>query len=388
MSTMSKSETAGSGYAYPATNDSDARIVRVETRLLEVPLGAARGGSGATQLEVVHAIVTDSDGAAGTGFTYNLGTGAVGVLALIDRLHGRALLASSTSHWDRIWHELRGSTHRMGRGASMLAVSALDIAVWDLRGRRVGRSLAYLLGAHRDSVPVYGSGRATHTMSDQELVDGSATYVAEGYRAVKLRVGVHGIARDVARVAAVRAAVGDDVDIMVDCNERYDFAGAKSLAERLAPLGVTWLEEPLPAGNVHGHRLLSAASPIPIAAGEHLQGREQFAAYVAADAASILMPDAPITGGVSEWMRIAVLADANGLQVSPHFLPELHVHLAAATPSITWIEHFPLIDDLLQETLSIKNGHAAVPVLPGHGIAWDTEAVEFHTKTYQDLRSN
>lgn len=212
-------------------------------------------------------------------------------------------------------------------------------------------------------------------MTDAEFVDGAVSYVGEGYRAVKLRAGALGIERDVARVSAVRAAVGPDVQLMVDCNERLDLARAHRFARRLGDLDVTWLEEPLRSDDVDGHAQLAARSPVPIAVGEHLQGRFEAKQYLDRQAAAVLMPDAPLTGGVSEWQRIAVLAEASSVAVSPHFLPELHIHLAAAAPAATFVEHFPLLDGLLEDTLIIRNGVAEPPGRPGHGIRWDESAL-------------
>jgi L-alanine-DL-glutamate epimerase-like enolase superfamily enzyme len=296
--------------------------------------------------------------------------------AIIDPVFGPRIKGADLLAWDRLWHDLWQQTRRSGHGAGLAALSALDIAVWDLRARSAGLPLFRMLGAHREQVPVYGSGRATHQMSDSDLVAGALAYVNEGYHAVKLRAGALGIERDHARVTAVREAVGPGVQIMIDCNERLNLAEAQRLAHRLAPLDITWLEEPLPADDVAGHQLLAARSPIPIAVGEHLQGRFEVKRYLDCGGAAVIMPDAPLTGGVSEWLRIATLAEASGVAVSPHFLPELHVHLAAAARAATWIEHFPLIDDLLLDTLVPRDGTIAPPDRPGHGMLWDQAALD------------
>lgn len=362
----------------------DTTIDRVRARLVTVPLGAARGGSGATQLQLVHLTVTDSDGAEGTGFTYALGSGAEAVLAMLDAVHVPAVSASPLWQWDRTWYQLRAKTHRLGGGVAQLATGAVDIAVWDLRARRACTPLHRLLGSRRDTIPIYGSGRATHAMSTEELVEGARAHIDEGYSAIKLRAGVHAAAMDVARTAAVRGAVGPDVTIMIDCNERLDLASAQWLAPRLADLDVAWLEEPLPAGDVAGHQRLADRSPVPLAVGEHLLGLPAFVPYVGASA--VFQPDAPLAGGVSEFLRIAALAEAHGVAVSPHFLPEFHVQLAAAATTTTWVEHFPLIDDLLAETLHPHGGVVDLPTSPGHGMAWDPDALNHFTTAHLDDR--
>lgn len=145
---------------------------------------------------------------------------------------------------------------------------------------------------------------------------------------------------------------------------------------RLADLGVYWLEEPLSSDDVTGHATLAAALRMPVAVGEHLHGRFEFAAYLHARAASVLQPDVPLTGGVTEWLRISAIAEAFGATLNPHFLPELHVHLAAAVPNCPYVEHFPLIEDVLQEALTVHNGLVSPPDRPGHGMLWDLSALD------------
>jgi L-alanine-DL-glutamate epimerase-like enolase superfamily enzyme len=352
-----------------------AQLERVTARLLRVPLGAARGGSGATELEVVLVEVIDVDGAVGTGFTYSLEGGGAVLVALIEQFVAPGALTGDLP-WLRTRDALWRRSHRLGHGFAVAAISALDIAVWDLWARRAGVPLHAFLGADDREIPIYGSGRATHSMTTAELVDATRSYVDEGYRAVKIRAGALGIAVDVERVRAVREAVGPGVMLMVDCNERLDRQSSLWLGSRLRDLGVAWIEEPLPSHDVRGHAQLAARLDLPIAVGEHLHSRFEFVGYIDAAAADVLQPDAPLVGGVTEWMRVADLAESHGLAISPHFLPELHIHLALATPAATMIEHFPLLDDLLADTLAIADGRATAPARPGHGIVWDDGALK------------
>ncbi|TDB86218.1 mandelate racemase/muconate lactonizing enzyme family protein [Actinomadura sp. KC216] len=354
-------------------------ITGVRTQVARIPLGAGRGGSGATQVDLLLVTVTDDAGASGTGFTYALTGGIEAVHALTTGLVRGLVVGTRIDHWPSTWQEVWSKTHRLGRGIALPALSAADIAVWDLRARRAGEPLYRFLGAHRDRVPIYGSGRATHAMSVDELIEGSKAYVSEGYDAIKLRVGARPAAEDVERVAAVRAALGDRIRIMVDCNERLDLPTALWLGRRLADLGVYWMEEPLASDDVAGHAQLAERAGLPIAVGEHLLGRFEFADYLRAGAASVLQPDVPLTGGVTEWLRISAIAEPFGAVLAPHFLPELHVHLAAAVPNCPTVEHFPLIDDVLTETVAIGGGHATPPDRPGHGIRWDPDALDRHT---------
>ena len=187
-------------------------IERVSTSLLDVPLGSARGGSGATRLQVLYVAITDADGATGTGFTYTLGPGAAAIGKVIEDLVSPQVLGASDLSWDRLHFELRQQVHRLGRGVTYPAISAMDIAMWDIVGKRAQLPVHALIGTHHSTVPIYGSGRSTHQMSTVELVQGANAYRDEGYAAVKLRAGVHGASRDVQRVAAVREEMGPDLE--------------------------------------------------------------------------------------------------------------------------------------------------------------------------------
>jgi len=173
-----------------------------------VPLGSARGGSGATEVELAMVRLRDGDSAEGTGFTYALTGGMVGAVRLLETELPELVVGSDLAFWPRTWERLAQRGARLGRGSVMPALSAVDIAVWDLRARHAREPLFRLIGAHRDSVEVYGSGRSTNAMSVDELIAGARAYIDEGYRAVKLGAGADPPAEDLARIRAVREAVG------------------------------------------------------------------------------------------------------------------------------------------------------------------------------------
>lgn len=352
-----------------------ASVARLSTLLLYVPFTTARGGSEATGVEVVHVTLTDADGASGTGFTYALTGGGAAMATVIDHDLTEIVIGSSPQTWHQVWRTGQARYRRLGGGLGIAALSAVDIAMWDLMGVATGQPLHRLLGSHRDSVPVYGSGRATNDMSVDQLIKGTQAYLDEGYAGVKLRAGALRPAEDLARLSSVRDAVGDDALLMVDCNERLDLPSALWLAPRLADLGFFWVEEPLVADDIDGHVQLAGVAGLPIAVGEHLHDRFAFAEYARRGAASVLQPDAPLVGGVTEFMRIVTVAEVLGVSVTPHFLPELHVHLTAAAPTGIFVEHFPLIDDLLADTLQVTDGMMIPPDRPGHGIRWDDDAL-------------
>jgi L-alanine-DL-glutamate epimerase-like enolase superfamily enzyme len=357
------------------------KISSIHTRYLQIPLGQARGGSGATELELIFVEVTLENGLTGTGFTYALTGGGPSIKVLIDKTFSENIIGSTLQEWDFKWHRLWEMTHRLGRGIALPAISAIDIAIWDLRGKVQNLPLYQVLGTYREKVPVYGSGRATHQMSIEQLIEGAAAYREEGYKAIKLRAGAFPIHKDVERIAAVREAVGSEMQIMVDVNERLTYPEALQLGRHLEQLDIYWMEEPLISDDVQGHKRLAENLNIAIATGEHLHGRFEFVQYIQQGAASVLMPDAPLVGGITECCRIATIAEGLGVLVSPHFLPELHIHIGASMKSCVSVEHFPLIDGLLVETLAAKDGFMIPPDRPGHGMKWNYEAIRQYEKS-------
>jgi L-alanine-DL-glutamate epimerase-like enolase superfamily enzyme len=351
-------------------------ITGLDTTLLRVPLGATWAAHGVREVEVVHVTIRDGEGATGTGFTFSISGGAAAMGTLVAGVIAEATINTPVERWDRLWYDLWVRTHRLGRGVAVPALSAVDIAVWDLRARRVGLPLYRLLGAQRDQVPVYRSLGGMPAMSTQEVVERATAYVADGFEAIKLFCGAQRLEEEITRIAAVREAVGAGVRIMVDCNERLDQPDALWFGRHLAEHDVYWLEEPLVSDDIAGHVRLADRLDVPIAAGEHLMGRFEFVEYLRHGAMAVVQPDTPLVGGVSECMRVATLAEAHGAALCPHFLPELHVHVVAATRAGKYLEYFPLINDLLEESLPVSAGLTQPPDRAGHGMVWAAEALQ------------
>jgi L-alanine-DL-glutamate epimerase-like enolase superfamily enzyme len=318
--------------------------------------------------ELIGVTVHDKSGEHGTGWTFTSDYGGGGaVKALLDALLVERLVGREAVDIEVIYRELRHVTHRLGDGIASMAIAAIDIALWDLRARMSGQSLAQALGQVRDRVPAYGSGKASPTLSIDELVASSVGYVSQGFNAVKIRVGRE-IGRDMDRVAAVRDAVGPGIRILCDANERLDIAGALWLGRKLADLDVFWFEEPILSGNLAGYHRLRQALPMPVAFGEHVHASREFTAAVQMGAVDILQPDVCMIGGVTEFMQVARLADSNGLAIAPHFMSPLHVHLVAALPEALYLEFYPFMDDLIREPLLMDDGGVLVPDRIGHGV--------------------
>ena len=189
-------------------------------------------------------------------------------------------------------------------------------------------------------------------------------------------MGKPSAAEDLARLTAVREAIGPDTALMVDANQAFTRDEAVRRARLLEPLDLTWIEEPLPADDVRGHALLAAATSIPVAVGESLYSIGQFREYLAAGAASIIQPDVARIGGITPWLKAAHLAEAFDVNVAPHFLMELHLSLSAAVPNGRWVEWIPQLSALTAKPVETVDGRAVAPSSAGIGIAWDHAAID------------
>jgi L-alanine-DL-glutamate epimerase-like enolase superfamily enzyme len=354
-------------------------IERVE--LFQVDLTPPRPRSDAIQSfvrqETPIVRVTCADGAQGTGYAYTIGTGGSSVLALLrDHLAPR-LVGRDPFEVERLWKELFFHTHATAVGAiTSLALAAIDTALWDLRCRRFGLPLWKAAGGAQPRVPVYTTEGGWLHHSAAELVDESLAARAAGFRGTKIKVGKPAIAEDVARLEAVRRAVGDAFEIMTDANQAFTVSEARRRAHAYAPIGLAWLEEPLPAEDLGGHAELAAVATMPIAIGESLYHPSHFREYLERGACSIVQVDCARIGGITPWLKVAHLAEAFNVAVCPHFLMELHVSLAAAVPNGAWVEHIPQLDAITTSRMAMAEGFAVAPDAPGLGIDWDFAAIE------------
>ena len=347
------------------------KIGHVETRLYELP--PHREIEDAVQrfvnMELVMVRIVTASGAEGCGFTYTIGQGGRAIKALLDSAVVPLLQGEDALAHERVWDKLWRALHWVGRsGLFSLAQSAVDIALWDLKARVQGLPLYRMLGGFREAVPAYTTdgGWLNHTKS--ALVAEAGELLAMGFTAMKVKVGKATLSEDLGRLTAVREAIGPDVGLMVDANMCFTVGEAVRRARALGALDLLWFEEPLEPDDVRGHQQVQAAVTTPVAVGESLYNRFAFAEYVRCNAARVLQPDVCRLGGVTEWMRVAALAAAHDLPVVPHFVPDLHIHLAAATPAARFVEYIPFLDRFLEEPLRVEGGRLSPPDRPGHGI--------------------
>ncbi|HET6499797.1 MAG TPA: mandelate racemase/muconate lactonizing enzyme family protein, partial [Amycolatopsis sp.] len=317
------------------------------------------------------------DGLTGTGYSYTIGTGGRAVLAMLREHLIPQLIGLDAREVEAAWMRLFASTRATTVGAiTSLALAAVDTALWDLRCLRAGEPLWRLAGGHRQRVPLYDTEGGWLHIEVDELVENALASKAAGWPGVKVKVGKPSLREDVRRLAALRDALGPDIEIMVDANQSMTLAEARRRAHAFEPFELSWLEEPLPADDLTGHARLAAGTSIPVAVGESLYSVAQFREYLAAGAAGIVQVDVARIGGITPWLKVAHLAESFNVAVCPHFLMELHVSLAAAVSNGRFVEHIPQLRAVTTREMTVLDGHAVAPDQPGLGIAWDRDAIE------------
>ena len=357
----------------------DSRIERVEIFQVDLSPKVVRTDAIQSFVKQETPIVrlTCADGAQGVGYTYTIGTGGSSVVALLrDHLAPR-LLGEDPWQIERLWKALFFHTHATAVGAiTSLALAAIDTALWDLKCRRIGVPLWKAAGGAQPRVPVYTTEGGWLHHSAQQLVDEAVQAQAQGFKGAKVKVGRPSIAEDVTRLTAVRKAVGESFELMVDANQAFTVAEARRRAHAYSDLNLGWLEEPLPAEDVGGHVELAAAASMPIAVGESIYHPSHFREYLERGACSIVQVDCARVGGITPWLKVAHLAEAFNVAVCPHFLMELHVSLTAAVPNGAWVEYIPQLDAITTSRMAMADGFAIAPDSPGLGIDWDFVAIE------------
>ncbi|MBM3958948.1 MAG: mandelate racemase/muconate lactonizing enzyme family protein [SAR202 cluster bacterium] len=292
------------------------------------------GAKGRSQLFVE--IGTD-DGVTGLG----MNSGVPATRTVIDTAFRDLLIGQDPFDSEKLWNDMYWRVRGYGRkGVAIEAIAAVDIALWDLKARAVGKPLHKLLGGMREEVPGYGSGGWTH-YTERQLVAEMARYVEEGFPRIKMKVGKdfgQSEREDIARVRAVRKAVGDDIEIYVDANWAYTSRQAVRMSKAFEEFNVGWFEEPTTAEDIDGLRAIREATTIPVASGELEHTKFGFKELISRGGCDIAQMDVGRVGGVTEWIKTAHFAAAYNLPVAPHGFPQLHVVLGAATPNFKVLE--------------------------------------------------
>lgn len=351
----------------PTLTDVTSNYFRIP---LPVPLSDSTHGF-MPHFELVTTKVRDADGAEGVGYTYTAGRNGRSIHAaaieIADLAQGKdADLAEAI--WNSVWWAM----HYGGRGGpTVLALSALDMAIWDLKARRAKLPLWRMLGGFDPKVPVYAGGVDLEFPLEQ-LLRQAEGFLAKGFRAIKMKVGRKNLAEDVARVAAMRKMLGDTFPLMVDANMKWTVDEAIRAARALAPLNPVWLEEPTIPDDVAGHARIAREGGLPIATGENMRTLWEFQQMIAVGCVTFPEPDVTNCGGVTPFMKIAHLAEAHNLPVTTHGAHDVTVHLLAAVPNRSYLEaHGFGLESYIARPLAIQDGFAIAPETPGHGIEFD-----------------
>ncbi|WP_052207348.1 mandelate racemase/muconate lactonizing enzyme family protein [Sinomonas humi] len=354
------------------TSAPGAVLASVATRIL-APRLPRPWGPDVPEVHFVVVDVEDADGARGAGFSWTptIGAGAVESLLLHDiapkALHGPA---HPEAVWDGLWAHLHEAG---GGGLTTIALAGLDLALWDLLGKRLGASVVDLLGRRRSVLPAYGSGVNLHYPLE-ELLDQVGRWIDAGYRGVKIKVGRPELEDDVERVAAVRELLGPRRRLMVDANQRWDLPTARRAAQALERFDLHWLEEPLRAEDLEGHVQLRRSTSVPIAVGENLHTLQRFREYLVAGGCDIIQPNIIRVGGITPFRRIAALARSSSVALAPHLLADLSAQLVATLPGEVEVEE---VEDTAFETLGVlaspspvrrKGAQVSLETAPGLGL--------------------
>ncbi|MFE4195913.1 mandelate racemase/muconate lactonizing enzyme family protein [Paenarthrobacter sp. NPDC056912] len=355
---------------------------------LTVPISDAKVFTGRqkpmTEVVFLFAEITTEQGHSGIGFSYSKRAGGPAQYAHAKEV-AEGIIGEDPNDIGKIYTKLLWAGASVGRsGVATQALAAIDIALYDLKAKRAGLPLAKLLGSYRDSVQTYNTSGGFLNATLEEVKARATQSIEEGIGGIKIKVGLPDSKEDLRRVAGVREHIGWDVPLMVDANQQWDRATALRMGRQLEEFNLIWIEEPLDAYDFEGHAHLAQVLDTPIATGEMLASVAEHKGLINANSCDVIQPDAPRVGGITQFLRLAALADERGLGLAPHFAMEIHLHLAAAYPREPWVEHFDWLDPLFEERLETKNGRMIVPDRPGLGVtlseqarAWTTESVEF-----------
>lgn len=355
-----------------------ARIERIEISMVDLVPRVRRTDAiqSFVSQETPMVTIIDEEGAVGIGYSYTIGTGGMSVIQLLKETLAPRLIGREAEEIESLWRDLLFSTHATAVGAiTSLALAAIDTALWDLRCKRAGLPLWRIAGGARTEIALYSTEGGWLHNDKNALVEDALRVQSEGFSGAKIKIGKSTSNEDAIRLDAVRKAVGDNFRIMVDANQAFTLSEAMLRADMLKNFGIDWFEEPLPADQISAHSRLSAHSRVPVAVGESLYSLGQFADYVSSGAASIIQVDVARIGGITPWLKVAHLAEANGLSVCPHFLMELHVSLVCAVSAGSMLEYIPQLDEITHSGVDIRNGIAHPSNKPGLGIDWDFKAI-------------
>jgi L-alanine-DL-glutamate epimerase-like enolase superfamily enzyme len=359
--------------------NSDMTIRDVRVTMLRMPWADdpwLKGHALGPTRDILICEVETAGGITGMGYLFVFRPGMASIAACLDECIIPRVKGKDATAIEAIWRDLWTATMTYGRGGiAAMAMSALDIALWDAIGKRANMPLHRLWGHVRAQLPVYGSGCFRGSGGDG-MIAKALHYKQQGYKAIKMQMAHTADLRgDVDNVKRMREALGPDIAIMIDINQGWTADTAINQGRKIVDYDVYWLEEPVPADDFKGYRRVAEALPIRIVGGETHFTRYDLRPFFENPCCPILQPD-PMRGGYTDLRKISVLADTWGLQMAPHLFPELNVQLLASIPNGAWIEDMGLSEDLWVEPVKVVNGTITAPERPGHGLAFKPEILK------------